>query len=198
MPCLGGTLSVAESYLKRRLGMRRFDESVSDLRAEPRFRGACSMAAWRNSRAMYIDSSIGGDANTRTGSRRNIGAHYDLGNDFFRLWLDDTMAYSSGIFPAPGASLRDASVEKFDRVCRKLGLAPSDEVSGNRHRLGWLCDPRGEELRLPRNNDHDFAGTVRSRTAANQGGGVRQTSHSAASRIIATCAANSTSWSPLK
>ena len=54
--------------------------------------------------------------------------HYDLGNDFFRLWLDDTWAYSSGIFPFPGASLQSASREKFDRACRKLDLRPSHQV----------------------------------------------------------------------
>jgi len=67
-------------------------------------------------------------ANTLRGSRRNIQAHYDLGNDFFELWLDDTWAYSSGIFAAPGATLRDASVEKFDRICRKLDLRPGDHL----------------------------------------------------------------------
>jgi cyclopropane-fatty-acyl-phospholipid synthase len=66
--------------------------------------------------------------NTRRGSRRNIAAHYDLGNDFFELWLDDTMAYSSGIFPGWTASMREASVEKFDRVCRKLELTADDKV----------------------------------------------------------------------
>jgi cyclopropane-fatty-acyl-phospholipid synthase len=67
-------------------------------------------------------------ANTKAGSRRNIAAHYDLGNDFYRLWLDDTLAYSSGVFTSPDASLRDASLEKFDRVCRKLELEPQDSV----------------------------------------------------------------------
>jgi cyclopropane-fatty-acyl-phospholipid synthase len=67
-------------------------------------------------------------SNTRGGSRRNIGAHYDLGNDFFQLWLDETLAYSSGVFPQWNASLREASVEKFDRVCRKLDLRPGDRV----------------------------------------------------------------------
>jgi len=67
-------------------------------------------------------------ANSRNGSRRNINAHYDLGNDFFQLWLDDTWAYSSGIFSSPGTTLREASVEKFDRVCRKLDLRPGDHL----------------------------------------------------------------------
>lgn len=67
-------------------------------------------------------------ANTRTGSRRNISAHYDRGNDFFQYWLDDTWAYSCGIFPSPQATLRDASLEKFDRACRKLALKPQDHL----------------------------------------------------------------------
>ncbi len=75
------------------------------------------------SRFRYLRS-----ANTRAGSRRNIHAHYDLGNEFFRLWLDETLAYSSGIFPTFDASLREASEEKFDRVCRKLALQPHDHL----------------------------------------------------------------------
>ncbi|MES1212965.1 MAG: cyclopropane-fatty-acyl-phospholipid synthase family protein [Singulisphaera sp.] len=67
-------------------------------------------------------------ANTKSGSHRNIHAHYDLGNDFFRLWLDDTWAYSCGIFDTPAATLEEASLEKFDRVCRKLALAQDDSV----------------------------------------------------------------------
>lgn len=66
--------------------------------------------------------------NTRLGSRKNIAAHYDLGNDFFSLWLDDTMTYSSGIFTKPDSTLREASIEKLDRICRQLALRPSDHV----------------------------------------------------------------------
>lgn len=66
--------------------------------------------------------------NTRSGSEQNIIAHYDLGNDFFRLFLDDTMAYSAGIYSRENASLKDASVEKFDRICRKLDLSRHDKV----------------------------------------------------------------------
>ena len=66
--------------------------------------------------------------NSRSGSRNNIAAHYDLGNDFFRLILDDTMTYSAGIFESPDATMRDASVTKLDRICRKLKLGPGDRV----------------------------------------------------------------------
>lgn len=66
--------------------------------------------------------------NTRGGSRRNIAAHYDLSNEFYELFLDDTMTYSSGVFPHENSSLRDASLEKYDRICRKLQLSSSDRV----------------------------------------------------------------------
>jgi len=60
--------------------------------------------------------------NDKTGSRRNIAAHYDLGNRFFELFLDETMAYSCGIFANADASLREASTAKFDAACGKLDL----------------------------------------------------------------------------
>jgi cyclopropane-fatty-acyl-phospholipid synthase len=66
--------------------------------------------------------------NTRSGSRRNIAAHYDLGNDFFGLWLDPTMMYSSAVFEREDMTLEEASVAKLDRICRKLQLGPSDHV----------------------------------------------------------------------
>jgi cyclopropane-fatty-acyl-phospholipid synthase len=66
--------------------------------------------------------------NSKDGSRRNIAAHYDLGNDFFKLFLDETMAYSCGIFEREDATLFEASVAKFDAACRKLSLKPTDHL----------------------------------------------------------------------
>jgi len=66
--------------------------------------------------------------NSRRGSARNIAAHYDLGNDLYRLMLDDTMAYSCGIFLSEDATLEESSIAKFDAVCRKLALTPSDHL----------------------------------------------------------------------
>lgn len=60
--------------------------------------------------------------------RRNVRAHYDLGDEFFELFLDATMAYSCGIYESPQATLAEASTAKFDRICRKLGLGPDDHV----------------------------------------------------------------------
>ena len=66
--------------------------------------------------------------NTRTGSRRNISAHYDLGNDFFELVLDRSMMYSCAIFERAEASLDEAAAAKVDRICRKLELKPTDHL----------------------------------------------------------------------
>jgi len=66
--------------------------------------------------------------NTRNGSRRNIAAHYDIGNDFYKLWLDAQMMYSSAYFPSAKASLEEAAVAKLERICRKLDLRETDRV----------------------------------------------------------------------
>jgi cyclopropane-fatty-acyl-phospholipid synthase len=66
--------------------------------------------------------------NTRRNSRRNISAHYDLGNDFFALFLDPTLTYSSGIFPHPTATMEEASLAKYERICRKLHLSAPHHV----------------------------------------------------------------------
>ena len=66
--------------------------------------------------------------NTVETSRRNIAEHYDLGNDFYRLWLDPSMTYSSAKFDCVGQSLEDAQREKYDSLCRKLKLKATDHV----------------------------------------------------------------------
>lgn len=66
--------------------------------------------------------------NTHDGSRRNIAAHYDLGNDFFKLMLDETMMYSSAIYAKPDMDLYKAQVYRLDQICRKLDLQPDDHL----------------------------------------------------------------------
>lgn len=61
-------------------------------------------------------------------ARHNIHHHYDLGNDFYRLWLDREMVYTCAYFPSPDASLEEAQLAKMEYVCRKLGLRPHDQV----------------------------------------------------------------------
>lgn len=66
--------------------------------------------------------------NSRDGARRNIAAHYDLGNDFFRLFLSQDLMYSSALFAGDGDTLEAASTRKLDRICRQLRLQPGDDV----------------------------------------------------------------------
>ncbi|UCG13185.1 MAG: class I SAM-dependent methyltransferase [Deltaproteobacteria bacterium] len=67
-------------------------------------------------------------SNTKKGSRANIAAHYDLGNDFYELFLDETLTYSCGIFQREDSTLLEASLAKYDRICKKLQLSPVDHV----------------------------------------------------------------------
>ena len=66
--------------------------------------------------------------NTLTGSKENILAHYDLSNDFYKLWLDDSMTYSCGVFKDESTTLKEASIEKLDRICRKINLSENDSI----------------------------------------------------------------------
>jgi cyclopropane-fatty-acyl-phospholipid synthase len=66
--------------------------------------------------------------NTLTGSRDNIHHHYDIGNEFYSLWLGDTMAYTCAYYPTPDATLDEAQRAKFDHVCRKLQLKAGETV----------------------------------------------------------------------
>ncbi len=66
--------------------------------------------------------------NTLAGSRDNIHRHYDLGNDFYALWLGETMAYTCAYYPSTAASLEQAQTAKMDHVCRKLRIGAGDSV----------------------------------------------------------------------
>lgn len=123
----GGALGFAESYLQG-------EWSTEDLTAVLQFfagnlnhskRADGPLSRFGRSLA-YLGHQLA--RNTKLGSQKNISAHYDLGNDMFQTFLDETMMYSSGIFPHENASLHEASVEKLDRLCRKLDLKPTDHV----------------------------------------------------------------------
>lgn len=66
--------------------------------------------------------------NTRTGSRKNIHAHYDIGNDFYRLWLDDSMTYSSALFEHGHGSLEESQYAKYERLLEQLQVKPGDHL----------------------------------------------------------------------
>jgi len=69
-----------------------------------------------------------GKRNDKAGSRANIAAHYDLGNDFYRLFLDETLAYSCAMFKDPDQDLAEAQRNKFEHICQKLDLRAEDAV----------------------------------------------------------------------
>ncbi len=66
--------------------------------------------------------------NSLSGSRENIHHHYDIGNEFYRLWLDENMQYTCAYFPTANMTLEEAQVAKMDHVCRKLRLKPGETV----------------------------------------------------------------------
>ena len=67
-------------------------------------------------------------SNTRAGSRKNIAYHYDLGNDFYRLWLDPSMTYSSGVFEREGDGLAESQHNKYRRLLGMLGAEPGQRA----------------------------------------------------------------------
>ncbi len=68
------------------------------------------------------------ETNTTAGSKRHIHHHYDLGNDFYKLWLDEKMVYTCAYYPRPDATLEEAQIAKMDHVCRKVRLEPGQTV----------------------------------------------------------------------
>ncbi|MEJ1965865.1 MAG: cyclopropane-fatty-acyl-phospholipid synthase family protein [Gammaproteobacteria bacterium] len=96
---------------------------------ETMYRAAPSQPkAMRSFSSLLKGAHRGGRRNTLTGSRDNIHHHYDIGNDFYSLWLGDTMAYTCAYYPTPDASLDVAQRAKFDHVCRKLQLRAGETV----------------------------------------------------------------------
>jgi cyclopropane-fatty-acyl-phospholipid synthase len=122
-----GSVGAAEAYMD---GLWHCDDLVALVRILVRNRdlldamegGMAKLGGW----AMRVWNAF--RRNTRTGSRRNIAAHYDLGNDLFRLFLDESMMYSSAIYASETESLEDAQFRKLDRICRKLELGPGTRV----------------------------------------------------------------------
>jgi len=122
-----GALGGAEAYMDGYWRARDLTSVVRVLALNPspvRDSQRWLAAAIRPALALYHAMN----RNTRSGSRRNIAAHYDLGNEFFELFLDPTLTYSSGIFETPDATMEQASIAKYERVCEKLKLRAEDCV----------------------------------------------------------------------
>jgi cyclopropane-fatty-acyl-phospholipid synthase len=124
---LGGSLGAAEAYIR---GYWKCDDLVGLIRIFCRnaalTTGMDQIPAWLLRPLRVAVHRM--RRNTASGSRRNIAAHYDLGNDFFSLFLDETLAYSCAVFPTAASTLFEASVAKFDLICRKLELTPADHL----------------------------------------------------------------------
>jgi cyclopropane-fatty-acyl-phospholipid synthase len=73
-------------------------------------------------------AQVGTDGRSVPAARANARHHYDLGNDFYRLWLDERMSYSCAYFPREGMTLEEAQVAKFEHICAKLSLRPGERV----------------------------------------------------------------------
>jgi cyclopropane-fatty-acyl-phospholipid synthase len=124
---LRGALGGAEAYMD---GHWRCDDLSALIRILAVESGTTNglnrgTARWRNP-ALAIFHAL--RRNTKSGSQRNIAAHYDLGNEFFQLFLDPTLTYSSGIFETPETTMEEASTAKYERLCQKLRLGPDDHV----------------------------------------------------------------------
>ncbi|PCM45772.1 SAM-dependent methyltransferase [Marinobacter sp. ANT_B65] len=123
----GGSIGAAEAYVAG-------DWSSPDLVALLRFftRNIDRMNEFEDRFSWITKPALKGlhwlNRNTRDGSRKNISAHYDLGNDLFETFLDSTMMYSSAIYPDEESTLEEAAVHKLDTICRKLDLQPGDRV----------------------------------------------------------------------
>jgi cyclopropane-fatty-acyl-phospholipid synthase len=122
---VGGDLGFAEGYLAGEWStpnLYAFLSAASRRSGEaPSFEGLKPPLPWARLRHAL-------NRNTRRGSRRNIAAHYDLGNQFYRLWLDPSLTYSSAIYAAPTQTLEDAQLAKLDRVVDLLDVRGGERV----------------------------------------------------------------------
>ncbi len=124
---LGGGLGAADAYIN---GWWSSNDLVGMLRLMTRNIGQTDRLGWMTDLLRRPFELIGNALrkNSIRGSLRNIHAHYDLGNDFFALFLDSTMCYSAGIFPTKDSTLEEASRTKLDRLIDKMNLSESDRL----------------------------------------------------------------------
>jgi cyclopropane-fatty-acyl-phospholipid synthase len=101
--------------------------SAGQIEVEGDLAGAVA-AAYRALAPMRRRGGLVGNGHSRHAERDNVQRHYDLGNEFYRLWLDERMVYTCGYFASPQDTLEQAQVAKLDLVCRKLRLSPGETV----------------------------------------------------------------------
>jgi len=123
----GGVIGAGESYMQGHWSsphlvdvIRLFSANMATMDTMDR------KASWTRRAGLAMLRLFNG--NSLSGSRKNIGAHYDLGNDFFSLFLDPTMMYSSAVFDSPGMTLEEASLRKLELLCEQVELCASDHL----------------------------------------------------------------------
>ena len=123
----GGLNGAAEAYA---LGLWECDDIVALIRILIRNQNVMNkFDSGIASLAKPINKSIHKRRkNTLSGSKKNILAHYDLSNEFYQLWLDDTMTYSCGIFENKNSTMKEASIKKLDSLINKLNVKPGDTI----------------------------------------------------------------------
>jgi cyclopropane-fatty-acyl-phospholipid synthase len=124
---LGGEIGAGEAYMD---GLWSSPDLPALLRVAALNREALALPRgwWRLPSRLRGTLAHRARRNTRAGSRRNIAAHYDLGNDFYRLFLDETMTYSSAVFASPGQSLAEAQRRKYAVMAERAGLRGGEDV----------------------------------------------------------------------
>ncbi|NDY97009.1 SAM-dependent methyltransferase [Wenzhouxiangella limi] len=127
MLATGGGLGAAEAYMA---GLWDSPDLVGVIRILARNRDALTAIDGGGARLSGAVMKLwhGFNRNSLQGSRRNIAAHYDLGNDFFAAWLDERMMYSSALYQSAEDSLETAQLAKLDRICQRLGLGPEHHL----------------------------------------------------------------------
>ncbi len=141
---LGGTLAFAESYMAGDcdspdlvslvdLVIQNEAELLQSLDGRPWARMLPRLGRWLR-------------ANSRRGSRRNIACHYDLGNDFYALWLDPSMTYSAALFDRPDEPLESAQANKYRRMAEMAGIGPDDQVLEIGCGWGGFCSWAAREI----------------------------------------------------
>jgi cyclopropane-fatty-acyl-phospholipid synthase len=124
---LSGSVGLGESYRDR---LWDTDDLVALLRIACRNLG--SLDAWRrrlHPLLVPLERTLWRvPRNSKRASRRHISAHYDLGNDLFGLYLDESMMYSAAVFPYPDATLAEAQWNRLERICQALELGPDDHL----------------------------------------------------------------------
>ncbi len=123
----GGDVAFAESYMDG-------DWSTPDLTAVLRFFSANFDSASRLSRGNFFVRSMNmlrhvlSRRNSKAGAKKNIMAHYDLGNTFYEKWLDPSMTYSSAYFESPNQSLEQGQMHKYKEICERIHAGPGSHI----------------------------------------------------------------------